>query len=194
MPMPKVDLARRLEIEERQAKVLALRLDNVSLEEIAALFGVSTMTISRDYYAALARHRDNTLAIAGQVKAQNQARLERIIHDLSKTADKDPKAYDRMMRAMDMQNKMYGVYGADVQQGSTQQGNSLTIRYEQTHITVNRDSTPQPQQDTQYIIGSAAPTLTAGSVHDSDADVPTAYDADADHGSDSGNANDNEDG
>jgi hypothetical protein len=170
MPIP---IEQKIAIEDRRAQVLQLRLKGLTWDDIAAQVGVTRQTAYSDYTTSLKRQMDNAPRIAGQVKAQNEARLLGIIEQQTLLAQKNPdsKAYDRMMRAIDMLNKMYGVYGIDqsTQQASTQQG--LTIRYEQTNITVQRDTAQHsrdPVEGTQYVLGSAQPTLHSGSANEVD--------------------------
>lgn len=190
-----VNLAKRIEIEDRQARVLELRLQHVTFDAIAEILGVTPMTVYRDYGSALAKHRDNTLRTAGEIKLQNKQRLESLIERqtrlLERDENPDPKAADRLMRAMDMLNKMYSVYVPDqgAQQGNNA-GSGLTIRYEQTNVTIQRDSSVQGTQhnlaadagSTAYIVGSAQHSTAALSDGDGTVMDDTAQDHSADTG------------
>lgn len=144
---------------ERSHRVLQMRNERKTYDEIALELGVSHDTVRRDYLLALQAAKDTRLALAHVALDDSLAMIDNLI---ARHMDKITQEKHAMviLRAIDMRNKLLGLYP----QGDTSMSSapSITINYNGVHITL--DHAPTHDTGDSVVQGHILPahTLPAG--------------------------------
>jgi hypothetical protein len=120
-PKNKLTAEERIAINERRAEVVRLHGRRVPLDKIAGILGVSVAVVRKDIQIATKLSQQKLADVAATVRLRNLTALDAVIETaLVRFVDNgDNKAGDILVRALDTQNRMMGLYLRDGGESNT---------------------------------------------------------------------------